>query len=182
MPGKDQPNLLFNPRRLSICVQDGDGMIHTLRPEAPAVFPWATCRTDLDDEARFVLKVEPMIFAGLNGERLESPRLCLECLPSSDAQRAETLGERLQLFTCMAGKEEYEELRKHIDAGTHPDSREGRLGAIAVTLEALGRLRAYVESGAYDQEKYEAVVEELRNGPAERSEQSEDLCVPDVKH
>ena len=163
---------LFDPSRVSICARGADQTIHTLRPEAPAVEPWTSCAADLDEGARFVLRIEPMIFAGLDGDRLVSPKLCEKCFPSTDARRAATLGERLKLFAGMAGEAEYEVLRHHLDAGTLPDTRDGRLGAVAVTLEALARLRAYVESGAYSRADYDAVVEELRDGSSQKREKS----------
>ena len=158
---------LFDPQTVFLCVRDADGTIHALHPDAPDVEPWALCGRELDPGARFVLRFGPMIFAGLGGARLESPERCPDCLPLSDADRAQTLAGRLKLFAWMAGETEYDLIRRHLDAGTVPE-REGRLGAVAVTLEALDKLRGYVESGDLSREDYDAVVEELRNGPPER--------------
>ena len=161
------PLPLFDPRTVSLCIRDADGMIHALRPGVPDALPWTVCGSDLGPGARFVLRFGPEIFAGFNGERIESPECCPSCLPQTDADRAQMLAGRLKLCASMAREADYELIRRHLDAGTTPE-RGGRQGAVAVVLEGLEKLRGYVEAGDLSREDYDGVVEELRNGPPER--------------
>ena len=163
------PGMIFDPRRLSLCIREVDGTIHILHPDAPGVSPWTPCRKEIGDGARFIFQVgdDVRVYVDLAGFKIDSPKLCDECLPHSDEGHARILGEHLRLVARISGEREHEALRHYLDTATAPASRKGRLGAIAVTLEALGKLRDYADSGAYSREAYDRVVDELRNEPRE---------------
>ena len=143
---------------LAIHALDADGVVHVIRDGAgDPTTPWLACR-DAVVEIHLVLRVDTADGARFfNFDALPlKPARCSDC---ANIQRAKTLGERLMVWAWSA--EDVVTLRHHFEADTMPESKEGRLGAVAMTLEALGTLRAYVEAGFYSREAFDVVVEKV---------------------